>query len=218
MATLVSERFNSEYDSKLLNMFFPPQARPMDLARGIPGKLMHLRSLTNALRFARNGLMYTKQSLSMDAHEWPFHEDTVSRELSASTLILEGLLDGLIILDNDDPAAGMSFTRTPFKQQRLQTIQSQMKDLRSADTQNSRVYADFWSLADFWKHYFPYQPRPSKFEHQGVIDFQINLGCGKSGPLLHDLVFPVFNGARQIILQKARELGLDDSFVVDAIV
>ena len=204
-----------DYESKILKLFFGTQASPVDLAGSIPGKLMHLRSLANALSFARNGLMYTKQSLLADAHAWPYIEDTVARELSASVLILEGLLDGLVILDSEVRERGMSFNRTMFTQQSLQTIQTELRDLKSAHEQNSTVYADFWSLADFWKHYFPYQPRPSVFERQGVIDFQINLGDGKSGPLLHDLVFPVFNGARRIILHKAGELGLDVALIVD---
>lgn len=77
------------------------------------------------------------------------------------------------------------------------------------------VHADVWSLVNFWKHYFPYQPRPSVFERSGCRDFKVALGDGLfSGPILSDLIVPAFNAVcgimRHISARLHEPFALDD--------
>ena len=190
-----------DYGESLLSVFFGTQARPCDLASGIPSKSLHLRSLNNALKIVRLELSYVVHALeAFDDMNWCLVEDTIAGNLSGGVLRLEGVMDGLSILQSScPPSADMSFTRTPFDNIRLREIQERVKGLRSA-ANDSGTYTDFWSLADFWKHHFPYQPRPSMYTRQNVRDFQINLGNGcKSGPVMHDIILPAFNGAVEIV-------------------
>lgn len=72
------------------------------------------------------------------------------------------------------------------------------------------IYLDFWTLAEFWRQYFPLQPRPREFLQSGVRDFQVLLtGDAKSGLVMRDLVIPVFNGASEIAGLLARSLQID---------
>lgn len=123
---------------------------------------------------------------------------------------MEGLLDGLIILDQQTPAGNMSFTRTNFTSQQAAAVQTSMKQCESSQVQGVGAYADFWSVADFWKHYMPFQPEPSEFGRERVRDFSVSLGNGEtSGPVVHDLIKPVFNGAVQLAHILSQQLGLE---------
>ena len=196
------------------------QARPTDLGQTIASRLLHLRSLTGGLRHARSGITYVLDALSRwDDSEWTLVEDTVARELSSATMFLAGVLDGLVILDQEGAAdRTTSFTRTLFASQQARDIQEGLRELRSIADSGQEAYADFWTLADFWKHYFPYQPRPIRFTRSGVRDFQIQLTTdAKSGPVLKDLIVPVFNGACQICSLLAASVGLDERYLVTQI-
>lgn len=197
-----------------LTHHFAPQACPSDLARHLPSPALHFRALNNALKCARNDIMYVRHALAtVEDDQWPLVEDTVAASLSGATLRLGGALDGMVILENMhvdptlDPKAvsSMSFTRTKFKNVDLQTIQERMKELKSQE--GGAKYADFWTLADFWKHYFPYQPRPQESTGHGTRDFHINLGPNNSGPIMHDLIYPVFNGAVDIMHRLGSIIG-----------
>ena len=180
----------------------PPQAKPSDLALKIPSPRLHFRSLANALGHIRSNLAFVMHALQRwEDHEWPTVEDTVARELSSATMFLGGVLDGMVILEaglsGAQPAASMSFERTTFGDARLRTAQDAAKALKSSGQDGQPMYADFWTLANFWKHYFPYQPRPSVFERfGGVKDISVALGDGSnSGPVMRDLLVPTFNHA-----------------------
>ena len=144
------------------------QARPTDLSQTIASRLLHLRSLTGGLRHVRSGITYVLDALTRwDDSEWALVEDTVARDLSSATMFLAGVLDGLVILDQQGAADNRtSFTRTLFASQQARDIQEGLRELKSVADSHQGVYADFWTLADFWKHYFPYQPRPT--QSQGV--------------------------------------------------
>lgn len=73
-----------------------------DMALQIPSKRFHFRSLANALSNVRSSLMYITDALRRwDDEDWPFVEDTIARELSTSTMTLEGIMEGLVF----DPGA-----------------------------------------------------------------------------------------------------------------
>lgn len=201
---------------------FDPQAHPRELARHVPSHALHLRAINNAFKCARNDILYVRHALAAEEDDtWAFVMDTVAACLSGATLRLAGGLDALVILENSHadpsfiPASSMTFCRTSFKNVAMQSIQEQMKALKSPtdeqirDCRNTQVvaYADFWTLADFWKHCFPYQPKPSVSEQQGLRDFVVNLHGGDSGPIMHDLIYPVFNAAVDIVHKLARVIG-----------
>ena len=101
-----------------------------------------------------------------------------------------------------------------FEHPRLCSIRDQVKNLKSVCESNSNSYADLWTIADFWKRYLPCEPLPKEFANRR-IDFQIELGLGKSGPILHDLIIPAFNYACDMVAIIGQDLGLekDDWFV-----
>ncbi len=185
----------------------------MDVGYSVTNRPLHLKSLTGGLRHARSGITYVLDALSRwDDSEWPLAEGTVARELSSATMFLAGVLDGLVILDQRDGAdRKRSFTRTPFVSQQARDIQEGLRELRSVADGDQEAYADFWTLADFWRLCFPFRPRPIQFAQSGVRDFQIQLTTdAKSGPVLKDLVIPMFNGACQICSLLAASLELED--------
>ena len=183
-----------------------PQAHPRELSR-VTGSLLHFRALNNALNCARSDISYVRHALeTVDIEDWQKIEDTVAANLSSATLRLAGALDGMIILANKladpkfVPQSDMSFTRTQFIDIHLRSIQERMKVCRSVfDPLVSVQYADFWTVSDFWKHYFPYQPRPSHFTRDNLRDFQVELGNCASGPIMHDVIYPIFNGAADLL-------------------
>jgi hypothetical protein len=211
-----------------------PQARAQDLALHIPSPRLHFRSLANALQHVRNSLAYVLDALQRwDDAEWQAVEDTVARELSSGTMFLGGILDGLVILEASlsgaAAAAGraptaamsaMSFERTPFGLAPLRALQDAAKGLRSCERPDQARYADFWTLVNFWKHYFPYQPRPSVFvRHGGARDIRVALGGGcDSGPVLRDLLVPTFNLACDMMRALAAAVREEpDAFRVTAL-
>lgn len=198
----------------------PPQARACDMALAIPSKRLHFRSLGNALLNVRSSLVYVVDALQRwDDSEWPSVEDTVARELSAGTMALGGVMDGLVILElpaSTAPTASMSFERTPLTDAGLRALQDTAKQLRSALNTSQSTYADFWSLVNFWKHYFPYQPRPSVFERSGnTRDLKVALGGGDfSGPVMRDLIVPTFNLVCAMMRMYAQSPGLQEPFTL----
>lgn len=137
--------------------------------------------------------------------------------MSDGVVGLEGVLDGLVMLDQADQAElthRMSFKVTQLQDQQMRAEQNQLMDLKSSEWPGQGTYVDFWAIADFWKHYMPYQPRPSEFSRQGVKDYQLQLGNGsKSGPIFTDLIVPVFNGAVEIARLFALRHNLDATYL-----
>jgi hypothetical protein len=186
----------------------PTQAQPCDQALKIPSPRLHFRSLAKALGHIRSNLAFVMHALQRwEDDEWPTVEDTVARELCSATTFLGGVLEGMAILEaglsGAQPAAGMSFDA------RLRTAQDAAKALKSSG-QEGGMYVDFWTLADFWRRYFPYQPRPSVFERDGgVKDISVALGDGSnSGPVMRGLLVPTFNHAcsmMRIVAPRLRE-------------
>lgn len=210
----------NSYDDNMLRVMFPPQARPCDMALKIPSKNLHFRSLANAMGHVRLNLAYVLDALQRwDDSEWPLVEDTVARELSAGTIFMGGIMDGIVILEMPDgqlPTPNMSFERHPFNDLTIRAAQESAKHLRSMISANQPKHADIWTLVNFWKHYLPYQPRPSVFDRSGnVRDFMLALGDGNfSGPIITDLIVPTFNTVCSIMRHISAKLNepfdLDD--------
>ena len=180
-----------------------PQATAVEIARAsLPGTLLHLRTLCNALRRSRARLQYAREALSLEDHDFIQIEDTIAGALSDGVIGLEGAMDGFIMLDQPDQAdltRAMSFKHTHLVSQQMRAKQAELIDLKSSLWPGQGAYVDFWAVADFWKHYLPYQPRPSIFSRQNVKDYQLQLGNNsKSGPIFTDLIVPVFNGMVEI--------------------
>lgn len=202
------------YSSCLLHTFCArPQARASDLAQKIPSAELHCRALDGALMHTREGFAYVLDALNRwDDEEWPLVEATVGRELSAATMFLGGALDGIVILEQGmagkDIDANTSFERTQCTDMAVRALQNDAKKLRSMLDCGQPLYADIWSLVNFWKHYFPHQPRPTEFVKSGGIrDFSVAIGEGyNSGPVMQDLLVPTFNLACRILKILAERL------------
>ena len=211
--------------NKILNFYFDDtQAKPVQLS--LPSRILHIRALCSGLFHVKKNLICVLDSLQrFDDSEWGLYEDKVAHELTAGTIILAGILDGLIMcyLFHNSPERSTSFSTTAFQRPDLQKIQQSINDLKSMSTSGSPSgspssesrcagsrAANFWTISDFWKHYYPYLPRPSTFTVHRVRDFALNIGDGHlTGPILLDLIVPAFNGACDIALAIAAEEGLE---------
>ena len=201
--------------NKILNFYFHDiQAKPAQLSPHIPSRILHIRALCSGLFHVKQNLIYVLDSLKrFDDSEWGIYEDKVAHELTAGTIILAGILDGLIMcyLFNSPNLIHRctSFCTTDFQRPDLQKIQQSIKDLKSMSISASR-HANFWTISDFWKQYYPYLPRPTIFTLQRVRDFAVNIGDGHfTGPILFDFIVPAYNGACDIALAIAGEEGLE---------
>lgn len=199
------------------------QANPSDLSKALPGKRLQLKTIATGLRDIKESICYCMNALqyffSGDTH--CYYQETVSKKLTSSTVLLEGLLDALIICalaEDTQPSHRMSFrVHDAFENPRLCSIQIQVKNLKSFYETNNSSYADLRMIADFRKHYLPCLPLPKEFPNRR-IDFQIELGLGKSGPILHDLIVPAFNNACDMVTIIGQELGMEkDDYIVEKI-
>ena len=136
-------------DERLLN----EHARPLELATCLPGRVMHLRSLAQGLRFARNQIMHVIHALAIfDDSEPSYDCDTVSVDLTSATMFLRGVLDGLIFCELPPdimPVLSMNFQTQAFYARDLQAIQDRIREYKSFDPQNKETYANFWTIANF---------------------------------------------------------------------
>jgi hypothetical protein len=247
----------SSYDADLFHVFFcePPQVPPDVLAVRIPGHKMHLKALASGLRHVRSSIGYIVHMLN-SGEEWSMDvQDTVARELSSATMFLSGILDGLLLLELMKSDTYGDHTRVDFQHTRFSTSllrdeqlgalskrSPSMPHIDDNTTHEQCFYVDFWSVANFWKHYFPYQPKPSWFDRQRVCDICIHFGgtgvsiidgkarrdcqknssmsrnhapSEKSGPILRDLIIPVFNHACRIVHILATMVGAEDDIRID---
>ena len=141
-----------------------------------PCPRLHFHSLASALGHIRGNLAYVMHALQRwEDHEWPGVEGTVGRELCFGALLLGGVLEGLAILVSDLP---------------------DLPDLPDRDAAGA-LPAEFWTLAGFWKHYPPHQPRPTVFDRLGgAKDISVELADGSdSGPVMRDILVPAFDHA-----------------------
>jgi len=201
------------YTESILRAFFgtapphpPPSAQQLP-----PGPKQHFRALVSALMHARSGLSYVQNALTnfTDDARWTLVEDTVARELATSALFVAGVLDGMVVLEatwsGQTPLASMSFERTPFANRDLRRLQDATKAFASSAQPDQSHAVDFETLVSFWRHYFPYKPRPSVFElrsnRKTVRDIAVSVGQNcKTGPILLDLLLPTFNAACAMML------------------
>lgn len=235
--------------------------KPLQLS--VPSRILHIRALCAGLFHVKQNLIYVLDSLQrFGDSEWGVYEDKVAHELTAGTILLAGILDGLVLCDlfHNSPERSTSFCTTAFQRPDLRKIQQSINDLKSisesppSDTPSQNPPSDtpsenppsqnppsqnhpsdtpsesppcesrcagsraatFWTISDFWKLYYPYLPRPSNFNK--VRDFSLNLGDGHlTGPILHDLIVPAFNGACEIARAIAAEEGLECQYIARGI-
>lgn len=196
------------YDRQLVSLFFSPsQATPQQIAQRKPGRRLHLIALITSLWNLLPSIQYVVWALeNVRDEDWMDVKDTFGYHLSTFTVMLEGILDAFIIAalqDHTPPTRNMSFTTTSFDDVELRRIQERMKSLKSERIPGQHVWADFWSIANFWKHYMPFLNRPSEFSVQHVRDVCIEFGDFSSGPVIIDLVIPIYNGACDIVTRMA---------------
>ena len=210
----------SAYSAGLIGAFARVHARPVDMpvdmTVAFPGHKMHVRSINNAMRAIHVDLAYVKDALSRwEGGEWAMVVDSVSTKLSRATVMLQGQLDAMAMCANDRPGPNITFNKTVFEDDAMAHVQVRLKGLESRGTDGQRVWADFWTVANFWKHYIPYQPLPISFE-SGVVDFQAVIGRDergnevKTGPLLRDLIFPTYDGARTLLGRLTQLYGVNE--------
>jgi hypothetical protein len=205
-------------------LFFA-QARPVDCAKQMPGGAggdkLHCESICRGLRFAWTYLMYVRRQLEDDmAGTWDKDtQDNVSKFLMAGLFFLASALDGFVILDRKQVDSNMSFVRTPLNNPEALPLQEEIKALRSSASRNTIMYADFWTLWDFMKHYNAHSWMPKVFtvstrggDSQSFYDIFVPFTDGsvveESGPLFRDIVLPCYNKAVRICLMYAKCLGL----------
>ena len=212
------ERLVTEYSHR----FDEPQASPLDLASHLPGRAAHLRSIAFGLRSVRLDISYVLRQLEYFGSEdmRSYDEDTLCVGLTRATVILEGLLDALVFCQLDagvEPTRRMSFKTTWLGAADIREHQERIIALRSHAESNRVSYADFWTIADFWKHYIPYHPRSVVFDKPGVVDIQVHLGSGLSGPVVRGLIVPVYNHACSIVEILGCRYGVEDEAQVERV-
>lgn len=146
----------------------------------LPSLEIHLLSIKKLLNSVDHYIKYIQDAIRRwDDDEWRHVEDIVSEYLLNSVMTLDGILDSMVILDvrrsGVKPVSSMSFKHTLFMNSTLRMMQSAYKNL----------YADFSSLAQFWKHYFPYRQ---------TRDLRVN-----GDPVFEDVIVPVYNLARSMM-------------------
>lgn len=178
----------------------------------------HFQSLLAAFQRVRDGLTSTLRVLEQDIGDWPFFDPKLAIEkLMTSSILLEGLLDGLCILvqelhsDSDELAVPASFCTTDFPYPEMASIQQEMRNVRS-NHPDGLLYVNFWTMVEYWKHYYPHTMLPSRIGR--CKDYCIKLGLGDqdtSGPIMKDIILPTFNATRQLLLLLKAKLGTDDA-------
>jgi hypothetical protein len=172
--------------------------------------------------------MYVKNMLDDigTSSRWGYVQDTVASELTTASMFLGGILDGCVIAQlppGQAPNRSMSFFGTHFRDTELHDIQEKVIKLRSSNQEDQTVYMNLSTLINFWKHYLPYQPLPTKFTRDRkhpMCDFQLVLsGDGEllSGPVLHDLLIPAFNAACSITKRMLIIYDVDGDHIVEPI-
>jgi len=173
----------------------------------------HFQSLVAAFQRVRDGLACTLRILDDFEGDWPFYDPKQAIEkLMTSSILLEGLLDGLIILMRPDATPPTSFCTTDVLDSDMASIQQEMRDVRSRHP-DCALYLDFWTAVDYWKHYYPHTALPTKISGQKTADYIIRFGRGDhdtSGPIMKGLIVPTFNATRQLLLHVKAELGATD--------
>ena len=208
--------------AKVFNLYVRTRDSPVDDSKVLSGKVIHLKSIAKGLRDIQSDVTYSMNALqyffSGDKH--CYYQESVSNKLTTSAIRFEGLLDALVICalpEGTLPSTKMNFRVQDFENPRLSTIQDRIKNLKSYSETNHRSYADLWTLAEFWKRCLPCPPVPTEFPNRRV-DFQIELGLGKSGPILRDLIVPAFNYACDMVSILGQEFGMDkDDYVVEKV-
>ena len=193
----------------------------VELARNLPDKKDHLRSIAVGLAEIHASLRYCIRCLEcFESQDLRLYDlDAMAEKMTTATVRLEGLLDAIVICEHPSDISlksSINFFRTDLTARDIRRNQDSIRELRSFSTTNRDTYVDLWGVADFWKHYLPWTPRPVQFDG-GYYDIQINLADGHSGPLLHDLIVPAFNGACRIVVNMSRRLGIEDLCALEEI-
>jgi hypothetical protein len=137
----------------------PPHAKLMVPAECAPGRGDRLLGLNAALKIARTDLMYVVNALRLfEDFEWEQMHLTISSKLSGGVMRLQAALDGLVVLEQPWPAGldgRMTFQTASFRDDNeLIAIQERVRSLKSHCGAGNR-YADFFSLADFLRIFYP---------------------------------------------------------------
>ena len=179
---------------------------------------LHLKALIHSFNNVWYGLYWTKHSLMLYTFpeaatsdtDTDYHE-TFAHELVTSVVLLQGLLDGLMIL-SEGAAPDVNFHSRNFCDHKMRDIRKQMMMLKSVgDETRPELYADFWGIANFWKHYFPYTLLPTCRGSRSIHDVYVKLGDNiVSGPLMHDLFVPMYNLTRKLLDRMSIFLALNE--------
>lgn len=183
----------------------------MECAKSMPGggdgKKLLCQSILNGLGFADFYIKYVRRQLE-SSRECPWDgptSDYVAKHTMAGLMFLASALDGFVILDAAGEVSGsLSFKRTPLSDPAMMKIQESINGLQSTSIPTNKLYADFWTIWDFFKHYNAHSWFPSHFDRQDVYDFFVPFRISddeekeQSGPVYHDLIVPTFDLAVQL--------------------
>ena len=168
----------------------------------IHNKASHVRAINEALMIVREELLFVRNGLviyNSDCYLKEYFNNRMSSTLARATALLVGHLDAMIICASEtEPASDMSFKTYFFQDESLFKIQQELLGLRCPKNEENSI--DFFCVANFWKHYFPYNNLPSQVDGSTVADYFITMDSDqKYGGIVQDLIIPMFNGARDIL-------------------
>ena len=215
------------YENYIFRAYFPPcmvtelvvdeQVSPCELATvGIHSRQLHLKALINSFDQVWEGMVWAKHLLVLYAYPFndsiqPTHHDEFAKHLTTSVILLEGLLDGLMILDKTHPSRRITFQNSRFETSSvMRLIQIQMLGLKSVG-KGSELYTDFWSIANFWKHYFPYTLLPTSKGARVLHDVYVPLDeVVTTGPLMYDIFIPMYNCTQALLHEMSKKLAVNE--------
>jgi hypothetical protein len=206
---------NMDYLQRYL---YYPQAKPVNVATqmgvdGEPGKRLLFRSIQHGLKMTRLHLSYVQRQLVYyDEKPWNIDvQEFVSKYLMAGMFFLSAGLDGFVVLDNDKPTANMSFQNTSLHDPTMKILQERINTAKSMERpETATMYADYWVIWNFFKHYNGHSWLPKKFGGRWdfVVPFRSDDGdeAGESGAIVSELVVPIYNEACELLQLFAAQL------------
>ncbi|KAL1504824.1 hypothetical protein AB1Y20_008597 [Prymnesium parvum] len=212
-----------EYTTKVLNSFWP-QAKPAALP--LPMNVLHLKCMVEKYVSCYRCLLQASNELAhYSPAQWRSYKHECARESITDAIVKLGcLLDSMAVYDanmhgvNPD-LDNVTFANHEFSTEFLSLMKTKIASLRSPRSDESERTSEvgFATLFNFYKHYFPYLPLPmthivrvSDNEYVAFGDFTIPFGDAhngsKSGPIMSDVVVPVFRLVKEMLCKLNESL------------
>jgi len=217
----------SEFDCKLLKTFLIPDVDTKKIVlKPVAKDILCINSLDAALRQVKNLFRYIVVSLGKGKDRFTNYQKGVGFHLAAGCSMLAGVLDGMAFLDHDDSCTAadninVAFNSMTFSSPDAAEVQKRIQNLRSPrKASENQAHADFFKIAEFWNKFMPLLPVCHYFPERRLYDLRLELNddgfenaesatCDFSGPIVHDLLIPTYDGACNILHILAEQRGVD---------